>query len=79
MLLKCRQGAFLNAFDSMQGNVTDYNAMDVMFGNELPHMGLMGHATSGFIDAGLDYGSLNYPQMQVRPAVCTENTDAWQV
>ena len=58
----------------MQGDVSDYNAMDVMFGNKLPHMGLMGHATSGFIDPGLDYSSLNYPQMQVSPTVCTKNT-----
>ena len=79
MLLKWHQGVFLRTFDSMQGNVSDYNAMDVMFGNELPHMGLMGHATSGFIDPGLDYGSLNYPQMQVSPAVCTENSDAQRV
>jgi len=40
--------------------------MDVMFGGELPHMGLMGQATSGFMDPGLDYASLGYPQMQVR-------------
>ncbi|CAL5224065.1 g6690 [Coccomyxa viridis] len=46
-----------------QGNVTEYNAMDVMFGNELPHMGLMGHATSPFMDPGLDY-TLGYSQGQ---------------
>ena len=40
--------------------------MDVMFGQELPHMGLMGRATSGqYIDPGLDYASLGYPQIQV--------------
>ena len=40
--------------------------MDVMFGQELPHMGLMGQATSGqYIDPGLDYASLGYPQIQV--------------
>ena len=44
----------------------EFNAMDVMFGQELPHMGLMGQATSGqFIDPGLDYASLGYPQIQV--------------
>ena len=42
--------------------------MDVMFGQELPHMGLMGRATSGqYIDPGLDYASLGYPQIQVTP------------
>ena len=40
--------------------------MDVMFGQELPHMSLMGRATSGqYIDPGLDYASLGYPQIQV--------------
>ena len=44
----------------------EFNAMDVMFGQELPHMGLMGRATSGqYIDPGLDYASLGYPQIQV--------------
>ena len=50
--------------DGVQGNVTEYNAMDVMFGNELPHMGLMGHATSAFMDPGLDY-TLGYSQVQL--------------
>ncbi len=50
--------------DGMQGNVTEYNAMDVMFGTELPHMGLMGHATSAFVDPGLDY-TLGYSQVQL--------------
>ena len=37
--------------------------MDVMFGTELPHMGLMPHATSAFVDPGLDY-TLGYSQVQ---------------
>ncbi|CAK0732520.1 hypothetical protein CVIRNUC_000142 [Coccomyxa viridis] len=50
--------------DVGQGNM-EFNAMDVMFGQELPHMGLMGQATSGqYIDPGLDYASLGYPQIQ---------------
>ena len=50
---------------AVQGNM-EFNAMDVMFGQDLPHMGLMGRATSGqYIDPGLDYASLGYPQMQV--------------
>lgn len=57
----------MNVCDAVQGNGSDFNAMDVMFGGgELPHMGLMGQATSGFMDPGLDYASLGYPQMQVR-------------
>ena len=57
--------------DGVQGNVTEYNAMDVMFGNELPHMGLMGHATSPFMDPGLDY-TLGYSQVQlvIQASVC---------
>lgn len=50
--------------DGVQGNVTEYNAMDVMFGTELPHMGLMAHATSAFVDSGLDY-TLGYSQVQL--------------
>ena len=48
----------------MQGNVTEYSAMDVMFGAELPHMGSMGHATSAFMDPGLEY-TLGYSQVQL--------------
>ena len=38
--------------------------MDVMFGAELPHMGSMGHATSAFMDPGLEY-TLGYSQVQL--------------
>lgn len=47
--------------------------MDVMFGAELPHMGLMGHATSAFVDPGLEY-TLGYSQVQ--PALKPETVHA---
>ena len=44
--------------------MAEYNAMDMMFGTELQHMGGMGHASSAFVDPGLEY-TLGYSQVQL--------------